>query len=119
MTLFSQRKGIRSMQKKVQKGGIDAELRNSLWTALYELKATLGPTLKEVSAKTPLHPAFEKALLALYGFTSDEHSIRHSLLEEPNLHYSDAKFMLVLASGFCSFLLAKCAENGVKLKGLA
>jgi hypothetical protein len=37
MTLFSQRKGIRPMQKKVQKGGIDAELRNSLWTALYEL----------------------------------------------------------------------------------
>jgi hypothetical protein len=82
-----------------------------------EPKATLGPALKEVSAKTPLHPAFEKALLALYGFTSDEHGIRHSLLEEPNLHYSDAKFMLVLASGFCSFLLAKCAENGVKLTG--
>ena len=84
-----------------------------------EPKATLGPALKEVSAKTPLHPAFEKALLALYGFTSDEHGIRHSLLEEPNLHYSDAKFMLVLASGFCSFLLAKCAENGLKLTGQA
>jgi AbiJ N-terminal domain 4 len=82
-----------------------------------EPKATLGPALKQVSAKTPLHPAFEKGLLALYGFTSDEHGIRHSLLEEPNLHYSDAKFMLVVASGFCSFVLAKCAENGIKIKG--
>ena len=82
-----------------------------------EPKATLGPALKQVSVKTPLHPAFEKGLLTLYGFTSDEHGIRHSLLEEPQLNYSDAKFMLVLASGFCSFLLAKCAENGIKLKG--
>ena len=80
-------------------------------------KATLGPALKKLSVKTPLHPAFEKGLLALYGFTSDEHGIRHSLLEEPNVHYSDAKFILVLASGFCSFLLTKCAENGIKLKG--
>jgi len=81
-----------------------------------EPKATLGPALKQVSMKTPLHPAFEKGLLALYGFTSDQHGIRHSLLEEPSLHYSDAKFMLVLASGFCAFLLAKCAENGIKIK---
>jgi hypothetical protein len=80
-------------------------------------KATLGTALKQVSAKAPLHPAFEKGLLALYGFTSDEHGIRHSLLEESHLHYSDAKFMLVLASGFCSFLLGKCAENGISLKG--
>ena len=82
-----------------------------------EPKATLGQALKQVSAKTPLHPAFEKGLLALYGFTSDEHGIRHSLLEEPNLRYSDAKFMLVLASGFCSFFLTMCAENGIKIKG--
>ena len=79
-------------------------------------KATLGSALKQVSAKAPLHPAFEKGLLELYGFTSDEHGIRHSLLEKSHLHYSDAKFMLVLASGFCSFLLGKCAENGIKLK---
>jgi hypothetical protein len=79
-------------------------------------KATLGTALKHVSAKTPFHPAFEKGLLALYGFTSDEHGIRHSLLEEPKLQYSDAKFMLVLASGFCGFLLAKCAENGIEVK---
>jgi len=82
-----------------------------------ESKATLGQSLKQVSAKTPLHPAFEKGLLALYGFTSDQHGIRHSLLEEANLRYSDGKFMLVLASGFCSFFLTKCAENGIKIKG--
>ena len=74
-------------------------------------KATLGPAVKQVSAKAPFHPAFEKGLAALYGFTSDEDGIRHSLLEESHLDHSDAQFMLVLASGFCSFLLGKCAEK--------
>lgn len=79
-------------------------------------KDTLGGAVKKLSAKTPLHPAFEQALLKLYGFTSDEGGIRHSLMEEPSLRYADAKFMLVLCSGFTNFLLAKCAENGIKIQ---
>jgi hypothetical protein len=78
-------------------------------------KDTLSGALKKLSAKTPLHPAFEQALLKLYGFTSDEGGIRHSLMEEPSLRYSDAKFMLVLCAGFTNFLLARCAESGVKV----
>jgi hypothetical protein len=78
-------------------------------------KDTLSGALKKLSAKTPLHPAFEQALLKLYGFTSDEGGIRHSLMEEPSLRYSDAKFMLVLCTGFTNFLLARCAESGVKV----
>ena len=77
---------------------------------------TLGDALKKISAKTPMHPAFEQALLRLYGFTSDEGGIRHSLMDEPSLGYADAKFMLVLCSGFTNFLLARCAETGVKSK---
>lgn len=79
-------------------------------------KETLGPALKKISTKTELHPAFEAGLLKLYGFTSDESGIRHSLMEESNLSYADAKFMLILCSGFCSYLLGKCAENNIKLK---
>ncbi len=79
-------------------------------------KATLGPALKKVAATTPLHPAFERSLLSLYGFTSDEHGIRHALMDEPNLTYVDAKFMLVLCAGFSSYLLGKCAENGIKIQ---
>jgi hypothetical protein len=77
---------------------------------------TLGAAVKKVSAKTPLHPAFEQTLLKLYGFTSDEGGIRHALMEETSLGYADAKFMLVLCSAFANFLLARCAEAGVKLK---
>ena len=78
-------------------------------------KATLGAALKRISEKSPFHPAFEKGLLALYGFTNDEQGIRHSLLEESSISYADAKFMLVLSSGFCNFLVAKCAENDIRL----
>jgi hypothetical protein len=77
---------------------------------------TLGLAVKKVSTKTPLHPAFEQALLKLYGFTCDDGGIRHALMEEPSLGYADAKFMLVLCSAFTNFLLARCAETGVKLE---
>jgi len=82
-------------------------------------KDTLGGALKKLSAKAPLHPAFEQALLKLYGFTSDAGGIRHSLMDEPSLRYSDAKFMLVLCSSFTNFLLAKCADNGIKIESRA
>ena len=34
MVLFSQRKGIRPVQKAIQRGGVDSDLRNKLWSAL-------------------------------------------------------------------------------------
>ena len=77
-------------------------------------KDTLGPALKKVTAKAPMHGAFKDALLKLYGFTSDEGGIRHSLMEESTISYADAKFMLVLCSGFVNFMLGKCAELGLK-----
>ena len=66
--------------------------------------ATLGDALKKIP---DLHPALQKAFLALYGFTSDTAGIRHSLLDEPNLTYADAKFMLVACSAFVSYLRSK------------
>jgi hypothetical protein len=63
--------------------------------------ATLGDALKKIR---DLHPALQKSFLALYGFTSDASGIRHSLLEEPNLTYADAKFMLAACSAFVSYL---------------
>ena len=65
--------------------------------------ATLGDALKKVPK---LHPALTKAFLALYGFTSDEDGIRHSLQDESTLTYADAKFMLVACAGFVSYLQA-------------
>jgi hypothetical protein len=68
--------------------------------------ATLGDALKRVQN---LHPAMSKAFSSLYGYTNDASGIRHSLTEEANITYADAKFMLVTCSAFVSYL--KVAAN--------
>ena len=66
--------------------------------------ATLGDALKKIP---DLHPALKKGFEGMYGFTCDAAGIRHSLLDESNLTYADAKFMLVACSAFVSFLRSK------------
>jgi hypothetical protein len=80
-------------------------------------KATLGDCLKLLNAKKPLHPAFEQAFHKLYGYTSDEGGIRHSLAEESeHPTFADAKFMLVACAAFTNYLWTMAAESEVKLK---
>ena len=71
--------------------------------------ATLGSALKEIEKNYPLHPAFKKALSELYGFTSDENGIRHSLLDKSNaaVDEADALFMLGACASFVSYLLSR------------
>ncbi|CAM1652708.1 AbiJ-NTD4 domain-containing protein [Bartonella apihabitans] len=71
--------------------------------------ATLGSALNEIEKNYPLHPAFKKALSALYGFTSDENGIRHSLLDKSSaaVDEADALFMLGACASFVSYLLSR------------
>ena len=78
-------------------------------------KATLGQALKEIEKKVCLHPALKSAFSSLYGYTSSADGIRHALLDEPNLTFDDAKFMLVLCSAFVNYLIAKVSQAGIKL----
>lgn len=55
-----------------------------------------------------LHPALEDAFKKMYAYTSDsKQGIRHALLDEPNLAFEDAKYMLVVCSAFVNYLIAK------------
>jgi hypothetical protein len=74
-------------------------------------KATLGMALNKIECSHKLHPAFKKALSNLYGYTSDSDGIRHALLEESSISYSDAKFMLVSCSAFINYVLGKSSEK--------
>jgi len=74
-------------------------------------KATLGAAIKIIEKNNELHPAFKKALSNLYGYTNDAGGIRHALLEESNISYSDAKFMLVSCSAFINYMLGKISEK--------
>lgn len=70
--------------------------------------ATLGKALIEIDNKFPMHPALKKAFTALYGYTSDESGIRHSLDETgANVGFEEAKFMLVTCSAFINYLKNK------------
>jgi len=77
--------------------------------------ATLGAALNVLQAKLKMHGALKSALSSLYGYTSDEHGIRHAMLEEPNLTAAEAKFMLVACSAFTNYLVTKAAEGHIGL----
>jgi hypothetical protein len=78
-------------------------------------KESLGEALKKVETAVPIHPALKKGFSAIYGYTSDAGGIRHALLDQPNLNFEDAKFMLVSCSAFINYLLAKAAKAGLSL----
>jgi hypothetical protein len=69
--------------------------------------ATLGDALKKISN---IHPAFGKAFGQLYGYTSDASGVRHSLTDEPDVTYADAKFMVVACAAFVSYLKASATD---------
>lgn len=72
-------------------------------------KATLGDALKVMNDRSPMHPAFKEAMSKLYGYTSDEGGIRHSLTEASNVDEAEAKFMIVACSAFVNFCVQRSA----------
>ena len=70
---------------------------------------SLGPALKSLSKRAALHPALESAFLKLYGYSSDEEGVRHSLVlkEAPLVGLEEAVFMFSACASFCSYLWQK------------
>ncbi len=67
-------------------------------------KATLSDALKVLEKKGKLHPALKRAWEKLYGYTCDEGGIRHAMVEEPNIDFATAKYMVVSCAAFVNFL---------------
>jgi hypothetical protein len=78
-------------------------------------RSSLGKCIKEIEGPINIHPALKKSFEMLYGYTSDADGIRHGLMDEPNLHFEDAKFMLVVCSGFINYLIGKASRLGITL----
>lgn len=70
---------------------------------------SLDKALKALEDGNPVHPALKEALLKLYGYTSNEEGIRHSLIDEgqANVGMDEAIFMLGACASFSSYLLRK------------
>ncbi len=64
----------------------------------------------------PMHPDLGIAFSKLYGYTNKSDGIRHALMDEPNLDFEDAKFMLVSCSAFINYLIVKSSKAGVQIK---
>jgi hypothetical protein len=70
-------------------------------------KATLGDALKILEKDHQLHGALKSGFSSIYGYTSDEGGIRHAMMDDPNLKFDDAKFMLVACTAFINYLIGK------------
>ncbi len=71
-------------------------------------KTTLGQALKEIEKKHKVPGSLKNAFSSLYGYTSDEGGIRHSLLEKDvNIDLEEARFMLIACSAFVNYLISK------------
>ncbi len=70
---------------------------------------TLDGALKSLERQIRIHPALKDAFSKLYGYTSDEEGIRHSLLEENTspVGRDEAVFMLGACASFVTYLLSK------------
>jgi hypothetical protein len=80
-------------------------------------KATLPVALDILTnRKIEVHGALIDAFKKLYGYTSDANGIRHALMEESNLGFEDAKYMLVSCSAFVNYLKVKASKAGIILE---
>ncbi len=73
----------------------------------------LAGALDELSKQLPLHGALRAAFVKLYGYASDESGIRHAILDEPNVGFDEAKYMVVVCSAFVNFLASKAQVVGL------
>jgi hypothetical protein len=76
-------------------------------------KADLAVALRALAKTHPLHGALFSGLDSLYGYTSDEHGLRHALLEpDAKVGFAESKFMVVACAAFMNFLITKPAPDG-------
>jgi hypothetical protein len=73
----------------------------------------LEKALSKLDSAVNFHGAFKAGLLSLYGYTSDEDGIRHAILEERDVGFDEAKFMLVTCSALVNFMISKATKHGL------
>lgn len=79
--------------------------------------ATLGDALGlvEKQGKVTMHPALKGAFDKLYGYASSSGGIRHGTIDNREVDFDIAKFMLVACSAFTNYLIAEATKAGIKL----
>ncbi len=78
-------------------------------------KATLSEALKIINESISIHSALKEGFNKIYGYTGDEDGIRHSIMEEKEINFEDAKYMLVSCSAFINYLIVKADKAKIEL----
>jgi len=73
----------------------------------------LKEALAVLSKATAIHGGLMAGFVNLYGYTSDEDGIRHAILDEAEVGFDEAKFMVVSCSAFVNYLIGKAQATGV------
>jgi len=73
----------------------------------------LSEALNQISKITDIHGALKGGFIKFYGYSSDEDGIRHAILEQPNIGFAEAKYMIVSCSAFVNYLIEKANQAGL------
>lgn len=99
--------------KRLSEGDFAGSVRESIHAVEAVVRSTTGKSnfkdaLLELDKQQPMHRAFRDALTKLYGYSSDEEGIRHSLVdgEHPNVSERDALFFIGVCAAFVTYLLS-------------
>lgn len=77
----------------------------SLASLIVGERGTLGQLIKALEHKKIIPTTIKNAYSSLYGFTSNEHGIRHAMHEKSDLNYADARYMLIVCSAFVNYVI--------------
>lgn len=73
----------------------------------------LAGALNALEEKMQIHGSLKSAFIKLYGYSSNEDGIRHAILDEPNVGFDEAKYMIVACSAFVNYLISKASSTGL------
>jgi hypothetical protein len=114
------REHLKSASAELSAGNFSDSIRESVHAVesivrVLEPSGDFSKALARLEAKAKIHGALVSGFKSIYGFSSDEQGIRHSLLdkEAPAVDEVDALFMLGACSAFISYLINKSRGAGL------
>lgn len=114
------REHLKSASAELSAGNFSDSIRESVHAVesivrVLEPSGDFSKALARLEAKAKIHGALVSGFKSIYGFSSDEQGIRHSLLDKgaPAVDEVDALFMLGACSAFISYLINKSRGAGL------
>lgn len=71
----------------------------------------LGKALGILQGRGKINGALKNGFAALYGWTSNQHGIRHGMTVESGVTLADVQFFLIICSAFANYLKTLADEN--------